>query len=74
MQYEFTKNKINIQNVEVKEQTEQRAVLSFNSNIIKLQDVIRYLTMQVNVLDVEVESSPIEEVIAKLYDDMGVAN
>lgn len=72
VQYEYTQNKINIDNVEVHEQSEQRAVLSFNSNIIKLQDVIRYLTMQVNVLDIEVESSPIEEVIAKMYRDMHI--
>ena len=72
VQYEYTENKINIENVEVAEQSEQRAVLSFNSNIIKLQDVIRFLTMQVNVLDIEVESSPIEEVIAKMYHDMNI--
>lgn len=72
VQYEYTKNKINIENVEVIEQNEQRAVLSFNSNIIKLQDVIRFLTTQVNVLDIEVESSPIEEVIAKMYMDMKI--
>lgn len=72
VQYEYTQNKINIENVEILQQTEQRSVLSFNSNIIKLQDVIRYLTMQVNVLDIEVESSPIEEVIAKMYKDMKI--
>ena len=72
VQYEYTKNKIHIENVDVKEQNEQRAVLQFNSNMIKLQDVIRYLTMQVNVLDIEIESSPIEEVIAKMYKDMNI--
>lgn len=72
VQFEYTKNKINIENVEVNDQNEQRAVLSFNSNIIKLQDVIRFLTTQVNILDIEVESSPIEEVIAKMYMDMKI--
>ncbi len=71
-QYEFTTNKINIDNVDIVSQNEQRAVLSFNSNIIKLQDVIRLLTMQVNVLDIQVESSPIEEVIAKMYTDLNI--
>lgn len=71
-QYEYTNNKINIENVEVESQNEQRAILKFNSNIIKLQDVIRLLTMQVNVLDIQVESSPIEEVIAKMYTDMNI--
>ncbi len=72
VQYEYTNNKININDVEVIEQNEQRAILSFNSNIIKLQDVISLLTKQVNVLDVQVESSPIEEVIAKMYEEMHI--
>ena len=72
VQYEYTTNKIHIENVEVESQNEQRATLTFNSNIIKLQDVIRLLTMQVNVLDIQVESSPIEEVIAKMYTDMNI--
>ena len=58
--------------MEVIEPNEQRAILSFNSNIIKLQDVISLLTKQVNVLDVQVESSPIEEVIAKMYEEMHI--
>ena len=72
VQYEYTNNKININDVEVIEQNEQRAILSFNSNIIKLQDVISLLTKQVNVLDIQVESSPIEEVIAKMYEEMHI--
>lgn len=70
VQYEYTTNGININNVEVAERNEQRAVLKFNSNIIKLQDVISLLTKQVNVLDIQIESSPIEEVIAKMYEEM----
>lgn len=46
--------------------------MKFNSNIIKLQDVISLLTKQVNVLDIQVESSPIEEVIAKMYEEMKI--
>lgn len=72
VQYEYTDKKINIKNVDIVEQNEQRAVLKFNSNIIKMQDVISYLAKQVNVLDVQVESSPIEEVIAKMYKDMKI--
>ena len=45
----------------------------FNSNIIKLQNVISLLTKQVNVLDIQVESSPIEEVIAKMYEEMHIS-
>ena len=71
-QYEFTKKRINISNVEVIEQNEQRAVLKFNSNIIKVQEVISYLAKQVNILDIQIESSPIEEVIAKMYTDMKI--
>jgi ABC-2 type transport system ATP-binding protein len=71
-QYEFTNNKINIPNVEVVEQNNQRAVLKFNSNIIKVQDVITYLAKSVNILDIQIESSPIEEVIAKMYRDMKI--
>ena len=71
-QYEFTKNKINIPNVEVVEQNNQRVVLKFNSNIIKVQDVITYLAKSVNILDIQIESSPIEEVIAKMYRDMKI--
>lgn len=72
VQYEYTNNKININNVDVVEQTTQRATLKFNSNIIKLQEVIALLTKQVNLLDVQVESSPIEEVIAKMYEEMNI--
>lgn len=72
VQYEYTENKINIRDVEVSDQNEQRAILTFNSNIIKMQDVIAYLTKQVNVLDIQIESSPIEEVIAKMYKDMKI--
>lgn len=71
-QYEFTKKKISIPNVEVVEQSTQRAVLKFNSNIIKVQDVITYLAKSVNILDIQIESSPIEEVIAKMYRDMEI--
>ena len=71
-QYEFTKKKINIPNVDVVEQNEQRAVLKFNSNIIKVQEVIGYLAKQVNIMDIQIESSPIEEVIAKMYTDMKI--
>ncbi len=67
VQYEYTTNKININDVETLEQSEQHALLKFNSNIIKLQGVISLLTKQVNILDIQVESSPIEEVIAKMY-------
>lgn len=70
VQYEYTDNRINIDNVEVISRNEQRAILKFNSNIIKLQDVISLLTKQVNVLDIQIESSPIEEVIAKMYEEM----
>lgn len=72
VQYEYTNNKININNVDVVEQTTLRATLKFNSNIIKLQEVIALLTKQVNLLDVQVESSPIEEVIAKMYEEMNI--
>ena len=57
---------------EIVSQNEQRATMKFNSNIIKLQDVISLLTKQVNVLDIQVESSPIEEVIAKMYEEMKI--
>lgn len=73
VQYEYTTNKININDVEVADRNEQRAILKFNSNIIKLQDVISLLTKQVNVLDIGVESSPIEEVIAKMYEEMHIS-
>ena len=73
VQYEYTANKININDVEVVSRNEQRAILKFNSNIIKLQDVISLLTKQVNVLDIQVESSPIEEVIAKMYEEMHIS-
>lgn len=73
VQYEYTTNKININDVEVVSRNEQRAILKFNSNIIKLQDVISLLTKQVNVLDIQVESSPIEEVIAKMYEEMHIS-
>ena len=43
-----------------------------DANIIKLQDVISLLTKQVNVLDIQVESAPIEEVIAKMYEEMKI--
>ena len=71
-QYEYTHNRININDVEIVNQNEQRATMKFNSNIIKLQDVISLLTKQVNVLDIQVESSPIEEVIAKMYEEMKI--
>lgn len=71
-QYEYTHNRININDVEIVSQNEQRATMKFNSNIIKLQDVISLLTKQVNVLDIQVESSPIEEVIAKMYEEMKI--
>ena len=73
VQYEYTTNKININDVEVVSRNEQRAILKFNSNIIKLQNVISLLTKQVNVLDIQVESSPIEEVIAKMYEEMHIS-
>lgn len=73
VQYEYTTNKINIENVEVTNASEQRATLSFNSNIIKLPQVISLLTKQVNILDIQVESSPIEEVIAKMYKEMEIS-
>ncbi len=73
VEYEYTKKKIFINNVDVVEQNEQRAVLAFNSNIIKLQDVIQKLAKQINILDIQVESSPIEEVIAKMYTDMHIS-
>lgn len=71
-QYEYTNKKISIPNVEVVEQSNQRAILKFNSNIIKVQNVISYLAKIVNILDVQIESSPIEEVIAKMYHDMKI--
>ena len=73
VQYEYTTSKININDVEVVSRNEQRAILKFNSNIIKLQDVISLLTKQVNVLDIQVESSPIEKVIAKMYEEMHIS-
>ena len=56
----------------LKQQNEQRAILKFNSNIIKLQDVIALLATQVHIVDIQVESSPIEEVIAKMYTDLNI--
>lgn len=72
VQYEYTNKKISIPNVETVEQNEQRAILKFNSNIIKLQDVISLLATQVHIVDIQVESSPIEEVIAKMYTDLNI--
>ncbi len=72
VQYEYTNKKILIPNVETAEQNEQHAILKFNSNIIKLQEVISLLATQVHIVDIQVESSPIEEVIAKMYTELKI--
>jgi ABC-2 type transport system ATP-binding protein len=72
VEYEYTDLPLQLYDVDVLEHTEQNAVLSFNTNIIKMPEVLNQLSNQVHLLDVDVISSPIEEVIANMYEEMKI--
>lgn len=71
-QYACTKKKIKMKKIQVLEQTEERVILKFNPEKWKIQEVIQKLEEQVKIIDIQIENSPIEEVIAKMYQEMKI--
>ncbi len=72
VQYELKVKNLQMEKVKVLEQNKQEATLLFDSKQIKLPEVLQQLTKQVNVLDIQVKSATIEEVIAKMYREMHI--
>lgn len=72
IEYEYNDKPLQLYDVDVIEHSEQNALLSFNTNLIKMPEVLSQLSNQVHLLDVDVVSSPIEEVIANMYEEMKI--
>lgn len=66
---DFTENDapINIEGTTVLSRTTESATLSVDSEKIKVSEVIGILSNQLDIMDVSVESRPIEEIIVDLY-------
>ena len=72
VEYSFNKKKMKLDNADIIEQSENHAKISFNNKITNLQEVLNNIGNQVNITDVSVESMQVEEVIAKLYEEMKI--
>lgn len=66
-EYQRTTNTIQIQGTSILSWSPERTVLSIDSAAAKTSDIITQLTAQVDLLDVTIESQPIEDIIVQLY-------
>lgn len=65
--YRETSDRLDIPGTEPLSWSPERAVLSVDTEQIKISDVIARLSSKVDLLDVAVESQPIEDIIVQLY-------
>lgn len=72
VEYSFNKKKIKLENTNIIEQNENHVQLLFDNKVTNLQNVLNNIGNQVNITDVSVESMQVEEVIAKLYEEMKI--
>ncbi|GFR38371.1 hypothetical protein PRECH8_16670 [Insulibacter thermoxylanivorax] len=63
----FQLDHLALPHTEVVEWSQERAVLRVDTNRVKIADVISLVSTQVELLDITVESQPIEEIIVDLY-------
>lgn len=63
----FQLDQLALPHTEVVEWSQERAVLRVDTNRVKIADVISLVSTQVELLDITVESQPIEEIIVDLY-------
>ncbi|GMQ56407.1 hypothetical protein AN1V17_08000 [Vallitalea sediminicola] len=72
IEYAKSSRAINIPGVTVLSYMEERAVLSINTKIISVSEVISSLVSLYEITDVTVESQPVDEIIVKLYKEYAI--
>jgi ABC-2 type transport system ATP-binding protein len=72
LEYAETNKPIAIEGVNVLSYTSERAVLSVNTQKRLVSEVISYLSNQLDLIDVTVETQPVEEIIVKLYKEYAI--
>ncbi len=65
--YSESNEVINIPGVKLISQSKERLMLSVDTSIIKISDCINLLSKKYDLLDLSVDSRPIEEIIVSLY-------
>jgi ABC-2 type transport system ATP-binding protein len=72
IEYKETNDNINIEGVKKLSYSSERAVLSVNTNKILVSEVISYLSNQLELIDVTVQTQPVDEIIVKLYKEYAI--
>ncbi|MCJ7842001.1 ATP-binding cassette domain-containing protein [Lederbergia sp. NSJ-179] len=67
--YQKQSQPFNMIGATVLSQAAERAVLSVDSEKIKISDIISQLSDQVNILDISIKEQPIEDLIVQLYEE-----
>jgi ABC-2 type transport system ATP-binding protein len=72
IEYAKSNKPINLAGVTVLSYMEERAVLSIDTRIISVSQVISSLVNLYEITDVTVESQPVDEIIVKLYEEYAI--
>ncbi|MCT4543541.1 MAG: ATP-binding cassette domain-containing protein [Vallitalea sp.] len=72
IEYKETNDNINIEGVKKLSYSSERAILSVNTNKILVSEVISYLSNQLELIDVTVQTQPVDEIIVKLYKEYAI--
>lgn len=70
--YEYSLQNFAYNGCHILHQSDERAIIDVNMKESSVPDVIKYLTSQFNVLDISVETQPIEEIIVNMYKEFSI--
>lgn len=59
--------------MEILEKNKDEIKIEINENAIKLADSIVYLTNQVEILDMEVKNTQVDDIVANLYKEYAIS-
>lgn len=72
LEYAESHTLINLEGVTVISQNTNRAVISVNTQKRLVSDVISYLSHQYELVDVSIDTQPVEDIIVKLYKEYAI--
>ncbi len=72
IKFKYTDKKIQLENANIIEQTEESASIILKHKDESMADVLNELTNQVNVIDLNIEEMSTDDIIAKLYKELEI--
>ena len=72
IKFKYTKQKIDLPNAKILDQTEESASIILKHNDESIPDILNRLTSQVEVVDMNIEEMSTDDIIAKLYNELKI--